>query len=157
MHDNMFECFGIRKAAGAQGVGVFRPPGGVGGEVALVGTHLVKASRNELVQAHKGVGIETAMVRVVVGGGVEGVLLAQHEEPGAILQGLVGARHMEGGGDILAGQGRYLQHQGEAGEAFAQWEFKVDKCVDWKVFTHRGRGDWGAPVSAGGTMRTGLS
>ena len=51
-----------------------------------------------------------------------------------------------GGGDILAGGGWYLQHLGEVGEAFAQWDCKVGKCVEWKMFTHRGRGDWGAPV-----------
>ena len=120
MQDGVFKDFGVRTAAGTRGVGVFRPPGGVG--------------------------IETAGVCVVVGGGVEGVPFTDHEESGTYLQGLVGACHKEGGGDILAGQGRYLQHQGEAGEAFAQWECKVGKCVNRKVFAHRGRGDWGAPV-----------
>ena len=77
---------------------------------------------------------------------MEGVPFTHHEELGAYLQGLVGACHKEGVGDILARRGRYLQHQGEAGEAFTQWDCKVGKCVDCEVFTHRGRGDWGAPV-----------
>ena len=98
MQDGVFERFGVRAAAGARGVGVFRPPGGVGSQIALVGTHLMEASCNELVQAHKGVGVEAAGVRVVVGGGVEGVPLAHHEELGSTLQGLVGVCHEEGGG-----------------------------------------------------------
>ena len=146
MQDGVFERFGVRTAAGTRGIGVFRLPGGVGGKVAPAGTHLMKASCNELVQAHKGVGVEAAGVRVVVGGGVEGVPFTHHEELGANLQGLVGVRHKEGGGDILAGRGWYLQHEGEAGEAFAQWDCKVGKRVDWKMFTHRGGGDWGTPV-----------
>ena len=80
----------------------------------------MKESCNELVQTHKGVGVETTGVRVVFGGGVEGVPFTHHEELGANLQGLVGARHKEWGGDVFAGRGWYLEHQGEAGEAFAQ-------------------------------------
>ena len=44
----------------------------MGGQVALVGAHLVEASCDELVQAHKGVGVEAARVCVVLGSGVEG-------------------------------------------------------------------------------------
>ena len=69
MYDDVFESFGVGTAAGARGVGVFSPPGGVGGEVALVGAHLMKASCDELVQANKGVGVEAAGIRVVLGGG----------------------------------------------------------------------------------------
>ena len=65
----MIKRFGVRAAVGARGVGVFRPPGGMGGKVALVGAHLMKASRDELLQAHEGVGVEAAGVRVVLGGG----------------------------------------------------------------------------------------
>ena len=64
-------------------------------------------------------GVEAAVVRVIVVGRVEGVPFIHHEELGANLPGLVGARHKEGGGDILARRGWHLQHQGEAGEAFA--------------------------------------
>ena len=103
MQDGVFERFSVRTAAGKRGVGVFRPPGGVGGKVALVGPHLMEASCNELVQAHKGVGVEAAGVSVVVGGGVEGVPFTYHEELGADLQGLVSARHKEGGGIFSPG------------------------------------------------------
>ena len=41
----------------------------MGGQVALVGAHLIEASSDELVQAHKRVGVEAARVFVVVGGG----------------------------------------------------------------------------------------
>ena len=77
---------------------------------------------------------------------MEGVSLIHHEEPGTNLQGVVGALHKEGGWHVCARRGWYLQHQGEAGEAIAPWDRKVGKCVDWKVFTHRGRGDRGVPV-----------
>ena len=84
-----------------------------------MGAHLVEASCDKLVQAHERMGFEATGVRVVVGGGVEGVPFISHEELGADLQGFVGARHKKGGGDILAGLGRYLQHQGGAGEGVA--------------------------------------
>ena len=89
----MFERFGVRTTAGARGVGVFRPLGGVGGKVALVGAHLMKASCDELVQAHEGVGVEATGVRVVFGGGVEEVPFTHHEDLGANFQGFVGAFH----------------------------------------------------------------
>ena len=63
-----------------------------------MGAHLMEASRDELVQAHKRVGGEAAGVVVVVGGGVKGVPLLHHEELGADFQGLVGVCHEEGGG-----------------------------------------------------------
>ena len=45
----MFERLRVGTASGAGGVGVLGPPGGVGGQVALVGAHLVEASHDELV------------------------------------------------------------------------------------------------------------
>ena len=71
----MFERFVVGGASGAGGVGVHRPPGGVGGQVALVSAHLVETAYDELVQAHEGVGVQVTGVRVVVAGGVEGVPL----------------------------------------------------------------------------------
>ena len=59
---------------------MLRPPGGVGGKVALVGAHLMKASCDKLVQADEGMGVEAAGVRLVLGGGVEGVPFTHHEE-----------------------------------------------------------------------------
>ena len=61
-------------------------------------------------------------------------------------QGLVGACHQEGRGDVLFGWGRYLQHQWEAREALAQWNGEVGECVDWKVSAHGRGGDRGTPV-----------
>ena len=71
----MLEVFVIGATAGARGVGVFGPPGGVGGQVALVGVYLVKASCDKLVQAHKRVGVEATGVDIVIRGGMEGVPL----------------------------------------------------------------------------------
>ena len=84
-----------------------------------MGAHLVEASSDELIEAHKRVGVEAARVFVVVGRGVEGFPLLHHKELGPDLQGFVGARHKEGGGNIFAGRGGYFQHQGEAGETIA--------------------------------------
>ena len=69
VQDGVLERFGVGTAAGARGVGVFRPPGGEGGKVALVGTHRMEASCDELVQAHERVGVEAAGVHIVFGGG----------------------------------------------------------------------------------------
>ena len=106
--DGVLESFGFRATTGAGGVGVLRPPGGVGGKVALVGTHLVEAASDKLVKAHERVGLEPVRVPVVVGGRVERVPYFQHKELGADFQGLVGACHKEGGGNVFAGRGRYL-------------------------------------------------
>ena len=75
-----------------------------------MGAHLMEASRDELIQAHERVGGEAAGVLVIVGGGVEGVPFLHHEELGPDLQGFVGACHKEGGGNVFAGRGRYLQY-----------------------------------------------
>ena len=77
---------------------------------------------------------------------MEWVPLTQHEELGADLQGFVGACHKVGGGDVFARWGRYLQHQGEAREAFTQRDGEVGECVDWEVLAHGGGGDLGTPV-----------
>ena len=84
-----------------------------------MGAHLVKSSCDKLVYAHERVGFEASRVRVVVGGRVEGVPLAQHKELRVDLQGFVGSSHKERGGDIFTGQGWNLQYQGESGEALA--------------------------------------
>ena len=77
---------------------------------------------------------------------MEGVPLFHHNELRLDLQGFVGARHKEGGGNVFAGRGGYFQHQGEAGEAFAQRDCEMGERVDRKVLVHGWRGDWGAPV-----------
>ena len=73
----------------------------MGGQVALVGAHLVEASCDELIQAHERVGVEATWVCVVLGSGVEGCPFVQHEGTGADLQGFVGACHKEGRGDDI--------------------------------------------------------
>ena len=106
--DGVLERFYVGATTRAGGVGVLRPPGGVGGKVALVGAHLVEAAGDKLVKAHERVGLEPVGVPIVVGGRVERVPFFQHKELGADFQGLVGACHKEGGGNVLAGRGWYL-------------------------------------------------
>ena len=81
--DGVLERFCVGATTRAGGVGVLRPPGGVGGEVARVGAHLVEAASDKLVKAHEGVGIEPVGVPIVVGGRVERVPFFQHKELGA--------------------------------------------------------------------------
>jgi len=50
----MLERFRFQTATGAGGVGLRRPPGGVGHQVTFPGSHLVDASRRELAQTHEG-------------------------------------------------------------------------------------------------------
>ena len=65
----MLESLVTGAASGAGGVGVLRPPGGVGGKLALVGPHLVEASCYKVVQAYERVGIEAVGEDIVVRGG----------------------------------------------------------------------------------------
>ena len=85
----------------------------MGGQLARVGAHLMKASRDELIQANAGVGVEAAGVRVVFGGGVEGVPITHQEELGANLQGFVGACHKQGGGMLSPGRGGIFNTKGK--------------------------------------------
>jgi len=46
--DGVPEGFGLQATAGAGGVGIGRPPGRVGGQITLSGSHLVNSPSNEL-------------------------------------------------------------------------------------------------------------
>ena len=52
--DGVFEHLRFQTPVGAGGLGFRGPPQGVGGQVALPGSHLVNLSCRELVQAHEG-------------------------------------------------------------------------------------------------------
>ena len=81
--DGVLERFSVGATMRAGGVGVFRPPGGVGGKVALVGAHVVEAASDKLVEAHERVGVEPVGEPVVGRGRVERVPFFQHKELGA--------------------------------------------------------------------------
>jgi len=51
--DGVFEGLGLQSTAGAGGVGVGRPPGRVGGQITLSGSHLVNPPGDEFAQPHK--------------------------------------------------------------------------------------------------------
>jgi len=53
--DDMFARRRFQTEAGAGGIGLGCPPGGVCRQVAFSGSHLVDSSRHALAQAHKGV------------------------------------------------------------------------------------------------------
>jgi len=59
----MFKGLGGLVTAGAGGWGVVAP-GGVCAEVALAGSHLVKAARGELIEAHERMGLDRGAVGV---------------------------------------------------------------------------------------------
>jgi len=63
VEDGVLECLGGILASGARSGGV-AVPGRVGAEVAFPRSHLVKAARGELVQAHEQVGLERGAVWV---------------------------------------------------------------------------------------------
>ena len=50
--DSVFEQLGLEAAAAAGGVGAGGPPGGVGGQVAFPGSHLMNPSSYKLSQSH---------------------------------------------------------------------------------------------------------
>ena len=52
--DSAFEGLWLQTAAGAGGIGLWGPPGGVCGQVAFPGSHLVDSPCYELAQSHKG-------------------------------------------------------------------------------------------------------
>ena len=61
----MREGFGLQAAAGAGGFGVGGPPGRVGGQITLSGSHFVDSSGNELAQAHKRPWLQRGGVEVI--------------------------------------------------------------------------------------------
>jgi len=101
VEDGVLECVGGTLAAGAC-VGGVAVPGGVGPEVATPRSHLVDASRGELVKAHEGVRLK--------GGGVwvsgvvrSGLLPFFHEEVSA-LELELGVGAAQGGLGIVLGE-----------------------------------------------------
>jgi len=99
--DGVLECLGGTLAAGAC-VGGVAVPGGVGAEVALPRSHLVDASRGELVKAHERVRLKGVVVGV---SGVvrSGLLPFLHEEVSA-LELELGVGAARGGLRIVLGE-----------------------------------------------------
>jgi hypothetical protein len=70
----------------AGGGAVWVLPGGVGGQVALAGSHLVKAASDKLAQAHEGVGFGGGLVGVVFGGREGSVPVLEEGEVSLLLE-----------------------------------------------------------------------
>jgi len=99
----MLEGFRFQAAAGAGGIRVGGPPGWVGGQVALPGSHLVDSPSNELTQAHERPWVYRGRVQVVPRGWEKGGPLREECLSYPLLQGGVGAVHQglgreDGGG-----------------------------------------------------------
>ena len=78
-------------AQGAELRGRCIEPGGVGGEVALLGSHLMNAASHELSQPHKRVGGEGEGEGVVGGNWGEGAPVYEHEGASLPLKCAVGS------------------------------------------------------------------
>ena len=77
--DSVFEGLTFQTAAGAGGIGLEGPPGGVRRQVALTGSHLVDSACHELGQTHKGARVNGWGVMISGRGGEQsGLVLNEH-------------------------------------------------------------------------------
>ena len=133
-------------AQGAELRGRRITPGGVGGEVALLGTQLMDAASHELTQAHERVGGEREREGVVGGDREDGAPVFKHEGAGLPLKSAVGSCH---GGVVRergeVGQEELVNHRGK-GEAFEEGEGEVGQGVDREVGPDRRGGARRSPV-----------
>jgi len=91
--DGVFEGFGLQATAGAGGLRVGGPPGQVGGQVTLPGSHLVNSPGDELAQAHEGPRGQRWGVQVVPWGRELGGPLREECLSYPLLQGRIGVIH----------------------------------------------------------------
>jgi len=89
----MLEGFRFQAATGAGGVGIGGPPGWVGGQVTLPGSHLVDSPGHELAQVHERPRVQCGRVQVVPRGWEKGGPLLEECLSCSFLQGGVGAVH----------------------------------------------------------------
>jgi len=89
----VLEGFRFQAAAGAGGIGVGGPPGQVGGQITLSGSHLVDPPGNELAQAHERPWRHGGGVQVLLRGRVKGGPLREECLSDPFLQGGVGVVH----------------------------------------------------------------
>ena len=80
-------------AQGAEPRGRWVEPGGMGGQVALLGPHLMDAASNELSQPHEWMRGEREGKGVVGGNRREAALVFNHERASFPLKSAVGSRH----------------------------------------------------------------
>src|SRR5205807_6507889 len=68
-------------------------PGGMGGEVTLLGPHLVDTASHKFPEAHEGVGGQPEGERIIVWWGGEALPLLEQQAAGRSLQPSVGCSH----------------------------------------------------------------
>jgi len=89
----VLEGFWLQAAAAAGGIGIGGPPGWVGGQVTLSGSHLVDSPGHELAQAHERPRLQCGRVQVVPRGREKGGPLREERLSYPSLQGGVSAVH----------------------------------------------------------------
>jgi len=129
----VLEGFGFQSATGAGGIGVRRPPGRVGGQIAFSGSHLVNSPCNEFAQAHKRPRMQCGGVQIVSRGWEKRGPFHEERLPNPLLQGGVSAVHQglgrEGGGrahEVRVDHG----HPGwPAGEGYGPVSYRIHRQV----------------------------
>ena len=142
----MFERLWRGVASGACLDWVFVVPGGMCGQVAFTGSHLVYAACNELIETHEGVGGVSRRIGVILSGGEVFGPSIQERLSGSSPEGRVGLGHQGGGGYVGAGRSRGFENEGEAGKTLFEGDRESSKGIEREVFSERRGGDRGPPV-----------
>ena len=129
----MLEGFGGSPAPGAKGGEFTVEPGGMGGQVAFAGSHLVDAACQELGEPHKGVGGEGGSEQVAGKRRGHGGPLAEEDSSGFLLHRRVGVPWWIRGRDRQSGEEMRVEVR-EGGAAFQEWEDPVSDFVQGVVF-----------------------
>ena len=144
--DGIAERLLFVSAQGAELRGRLVEPGGMGGPVALLGSHLMDAASHELSQPHEWMRGEREGKGIGGGNRGEGAPVFEHEAASFPLESAVGSRH---GGVFRkrreVRQEERVDHWGK-GEAFEEGEGEMGQGVNWEVGPHWGGGTGRSPV-----------
>jgi len=116
----VLEGLGLQATSGAGGVGIGGPPGRVGGQITLSGSHLMNSPGDELAQTHKRSWLQCARVSVVPRGREQGGPLLEEFLPYSLFQGGIGVVHQGlgredgcGAHEVGVDNGHFGQPEGE--------------------------------------------
>jgi len=138
--DGVLEGFGLHATAGAGGVGIGGPPGWVGGQVTLTGSHLVHSSGNELAKSHKRPWQQCRKVQVVPWGREKGGPIRKECLSHPLLQGGVGVVHQGLGREGGRGAHKVGVDHGHPGQPAGEGNSTMSHRVHREVVSNRR--DW---------------
>ena len=130
----MFKGLGGGPAPGTERWEVAVEPGGMSGQVAFSGSHLVNPACQELGKTHERVGGQGGRVGIVVGRGGQGGPLAEEDCPRFLFHCRIGILRGIGRGDHESGDEVSVE-EGERGAAFQQREDSMGDFVNGEVLT----------------------